>query len=926
MKQMISMALVVSMAGLVACGGGSGNADSSSQNSGSETSSSVGNPAPTTNQRISSALLSGNVSGLESTDKKTLLEQAITEANAQNNYISGVLSSIYAGNVDPTLNIGTGTSTSIGVQSATTAIPYIVSNGGRGMAALTSLGKGRGMAYGANVLNWMVNDNKETQHYPLFLRGFKWLVTGSATGALPSTIKYVAAGYDSATVSKFITRTGSAGQALNCNVTDSNNTCWEEADLIVFGGSVAASNELGTLVRKYLDAGKSVMYMQPGWTEAAGGRQVVTAMGMTMGGYPGNYYAGENNVKVEGKTTAEALDYLMTTGVKFSSLITSLELLKNDNPAVNLTEDTSPVTPFSNVMTELSTLNSSNINIFDGDRSYLLYRLLVLWADMERPSTVYGSISRSNPASFMKAYASDAFQWYARSSSTATATGQGDYMPASAQLLTPSTSAEVVEVTIPQNSGVTLIGRGALPGKAVEIEVVDAAGVGSLSVQTSLLRTWGDPLTDASDRYPRPLRPQSFTVKLNNGVNYFTTPNGGPLMLNYSGATADSVVKLRIKGTVKYSHFDYTREPSTSEISDAAAALTAGTYGWQTTKVIGGEIQQVMKYAKTAIGSIAPEAYANTYIRDGLFKSNHITNGYNDAGMTATVSSVCGGLDWTCDGSVHKEPVVQHFVGWIATCGFLCSGNPIDGSAGVGLGWGYAHEMGHNTVQRIMRITPNGTNGCVVECDNNILASATAMRVLETLGVAVDNGHPLDYAGTYNDIIAARKLGLSNAAYLTEMQNRIWSSMGYQNKMRTLHFQLGFQFAKYRVGLNQPTMTSTLDYLALLTKGDRLVNKTFTVDSASKYAMGHYTAATAKTIANHDLLYVLSSKIIGKDMRNIFWMYGIPLSNDALNSVSDLGLAIAPYSYYALPVGKHNTLTAGRWIDLSNNATPAWPF
>lgn len=926
MKQIISVAFAVSMAGLVACGGGSGSDDSSSENSGSETSSSEVNPAPTANQRISNALLSGNVSGLESTDKKTLLDQAITEANAQNNYIGGVLSSIYGGNVDPTLNIGTGTSTSIGVQSATTAIPYIVSNGGRGMAALTSLGKGRGMAYGANVLNWMANDSKETQHYPLFLRGFKWLVTGSATGTLPSTIKYVAAGYDSATVSKFITRAGSTGQVLNCNVTDSSNTCWEEADLIVFGGSVAASDELATLVRKYLDAGKAVMYMQPGWTEAAGGRQVVTAMGMTMGGYPGNYYAGENNVKVEGKTTAEALNYLMTSGVKFSSLITSLELLKNDNPAVNLTEDTSPVTPFSNVMTELSTLNSANINIFDGDRSYLLYRLLVLWADMERPSTVYGSISRSSPANFMKAYASDAFQWYARSSATATATGQGDYMPASAQLLTPSTSAEVVEVTIPQTSGVTLIGRGALPGKAVEIEVVDGAGIGDLGVQTSLLRAWGDPLTDTSDQYPRPLRPQSFTVNLNNGVNQFVSPNGGPLMLNYSGATADSVVKLRIKGTVKYSHFDYTREPSSSDISDAAAALTAGTYGWQTTKVIGGEIQQVMKYAKTAIGSATPEVYANSYIRDGLFKSNHIANGYNDAGMTATVSSVCGSLDWTCDGSVHKEPVVQHFVGWIAKCGFLCSGNPIDGSAGIGLGWGYAHEMGHNTVQRIMRITPNGTNGCVVECDNNILASATALRILETFGIVGDSGHALDYAGTYNDIIAARKLELSDAAYLTNMQNRIWSNMDYQNKMRTLHFQLGFQFAKYRVGLNQPTVTSTLDYLALLTKGDRLVNKTFTVDTASKYAMGRYTAATAKSIANHDLLYVLTSKIIGKDMRNIFWMYGIPLSNDALNSVSDLGLAIAPYSYYALPVGKHNTLTAGRWVDLSNNATPAWPF
>ncbi|OTG84537.1 hypothetical protein B9T33_01785 [Acinetobacter sp. ANC 5054] len=924
MKQLFKLALVLSVTGLVACGGGGGGDGGVTEDAGNN--NTAPEAPPTSSQRIAKALATGDVSGLQTSDMSSLLDQAIAEANAQNNYINGVLSSIYGKNIDPNLNIGTGTSTEIGVQSGTTAIPFIVSNSGRGMAALTSLGNGRGMAYGADVLNWMANDSKETQHYPLFLRGFKWLVTGSATGTLPSTVKYVTAGYTAATVSKFIARAGSTGQAIECDVTDSSNTCWKQADLIVFGGGVKASNELAGLVRKYLAAGKAVMYLQPGWTEAAGGRQVVTAMGMTMGGYPGNYYAAENNVKVEGKTGAQALEYLLTTGVKFESLKTSLNLLKQDNPAVNLNIDTSPVVPFSTVLNELSTLNSVNVDIFAGERSYLLYRLLVLWADMQRPSTVYGSISRSNPSSFLKAYASDAFQWYARDSATATATGQGDYMPASAQLMSPSSVAESIEVTIPQTGGVTLIGRGALPGKAVEIEVLDAAGTGSLGIQTSLLRTWGNPLTEGSDSYARPLRPQSFTVKLQSGVNHFVSPNGGPLMLNYSGATADTVVKLRIKGTVKYSHFDYTQQTSSSDISDAAAALTAGTYGWQTTKVTGGEIQQVMKYAKSAIGSTAPEVYANTYIRDGLFMSNHIANGYNDAGMTTTVSSLCNAFGWTCDGSVHKEPVVQHFVGWIATCGFLCSGNPIDGSAGVGLGWGYAHEMGHNTVQRIMRIKPNGTDGCVVECDNNILASATALRVLETLGIVADNGHPMDYVGTYSDIITARQLGLSDAAYLTEMQNRIWSNMDYQNKMRTLHFQLGFQFAKYRTGLSQPTVTSTLDYLALLTKGDRLVNKTFTAASASHYAMGRYTVETAKTISNHDLLYVLSSKIIGKDMRNIFWMYGIPLSNDALNSVSDLGLAIAPYSFYALPKGNHNQLKLGKWIDLSNNSTPAWPY
>ncbi|OTG89027.1 ImpA family metalloprotease [Acinetobacter sp. ANC 3813] len=925
MQHFLKLAVAISMAGLLTACGGSGDGVSSSADSGAENQAPVSAPTPL-NGRISNALVSGDVSGLETSDVGTILDQAITEANGQKNYISSVLSSIYGGGVDPTLNIGTSTSNSVGVQSGTSAIPYIVADGGRGMAAVTGYGNGRGMAYGADVLNWITNGSKETQHYPLFLRAFKWLLTGSGNGTLPSTIKYAVSGYDTTVVNKFIVRTGAVPEAVSCNVADNSNNCWKNADVIIFGGSVAASNELSAMVRKYLAAGKAVIYMHPGWWQSAGGTQVVSAMGMTLGGDPGNYYAAANNVKVSERSNAQVLSSVLAASDKFKNLAASLELLKQNAPAVNLTVDTSSVAPFTAALTDLSTLNSSRTDIFAGDRAHLLYRLLVLWADMERPSTNYGTIRRSNASAFLKAYASDAFQWFARSTATATPTGQGDYMPASAQLMIPSSEWEEIEVTIPQTSGTTLIGRGAIPGKGVQIEISDAAGAGTLGIQTSLLRSWGNPLTESSDTYARPLRPHSFNVSLKSGINNFVSPNGGPLMLSYSGATADTIVKLRIKGTVKYSHFDYTRDMSSTDISEAVAALNAGTYGWQTTKVTGGEIQQIMKYAKNAIGSLSPEMYANTYIRDGLFMSNHIANGYNDAGMTATVSSLCNSFDWTCDGSVHKEPVVQHFVGWIATCGFLCSGNPIDGSAGIGLGWGYAHEMGHNTVQRIMRIKPNGTNGCLVECDNNILASATALRVLETLGVNADSGHPLDYVGTYADIVAARKLGLSDAAYLTEMQNRIWSDMKYQNKMRTLHFQLAFQFAKYRSSLTQPTVTSTLDYLALLTKGDRLVNKTFTLDSASKYGMSRYTVATAKSISNHDLLYVLSSKIIGKDMRNIFWMYGIPLSNDALNSVSDLGFAIAPYSFYALETGKHNQLKLGQWIDLSNNSTPAWPY
>ena len=78
-------------------------------------------------------------------------------------------------------------------------------------------------------------------------------------------------------------------------------------------------------------------------------------------------------------------------------------------------------------------------------------------------------------------------------------------------------------------------------------------------------------------------------------------------------------------------------------------------------------------------------------------------------------------------------------------------------------------------------------------------------------------------------------------------------------------------------------------------------------------------------IANEDLLYVLSSKIIGRDLRAQFAMYGIPLTQTALDSVADLGLPAQPLGYYALPAGKHNQLATGQWVSLQGQS-PAYPY
>ena len=76
MQHFLKLALAISMAGLLAACGGGG--DSSSTDSGAENQVPVSTPA-TSSGRISSALANGDVSGLETADMSTILDQAITD-------------------------------------------------------------------------------------------------------------------------------------------------------------------------------------------------------------------------------------------------------------------------------------------------------------------------------------------------------------------------------------------------------------------------------------------------------------------------------------------------------------------------------------------------------------------------------------------------------------------------------------------------------------------------------------------------------------------------------------------------------------------------------------------------------------------------------------------------------------------------------
>lgn len=876
---------------------------------------SLPNVPNTTEKRIESALLSGNPNTLLAEDQADLLALAIYEAALLEHQQMTALTEIFTPNVGLEATF-TNNSISVSPRQSTVAFPFLVANNGNVLASASMQGKGRALGYGQDIFELFKVSGMKEQHFALFNRAMNWLVSGSAD-ATPSSIKYIRNGYG-ASFAEYFAERGIDATEIICDLNDVNNNCWQEADLLIFGYGTQASKQREAQIKRYQEAGKAIFYMHHTWTDSAGGRQVAHGIGMELGGYPGNYFQGDAGLAIRDRDLKSTFERTN----QFGDLHNTLKMLADKNLVHDFAANPAPANVITKYMNELSAMQGNGIDIFTQDYSKI-YRLMVLWADLERVDVVYNQADMrvdGNANKFLRTYASDSFLVFNRQHTKVNREGAGDYMPKAAQFMQASTDPEIITVTIAQDGGITAIGRGAIPGGAVKIEVVDTDGIDSLSIQTSHIRTYGNPL---ADNYERPRHPHSFAVPLNlQGSTDFVTPFGGPLFLRYSGAEQGKVVTLQITGAVRYSHFDFTQNMSDEDKAYAVNALEQGDFGWQTLKFVGGEIQQTLHYARSAMGDRDPEDYVVGDLQNQLFKSNHIAMGFNNEKMAHTGVNTCAALGWNCTGSVHNAPGVQHFIGWLAACGFLCSGNPSDGAAGLAVGWGWTHELGHNTVQRIFNILT-----CQVECDNNILASASMVRLFATTG---RNQSPnLDYPDLYQRMNKSLATGKEGTQLQEEMKKNLWDSGVDQNSLRPVFFELGFLYSKYRLGMDKPDSEAVLEFFGLLNIGTRLVDRTLDDNpdesTLDKYAMREFSGGGAGNISNTDLLYVLSSKIIGKDMQDIFYMYGLPMTEKALNSVGALELPKAERAFYVLPKDS-NDIPNGQWLDISSSTAPDWPF
>ncbi|WP_174668367.1 hypothetical protein [Psychrobacter sp. DAB_AL32B] len=147
------------------------------------------------------------------------------------------------------------------------------------------------------------------------------------------------------------------------------------------------------------------------------------------------------------------------------------------------------------------------------------------------------------------------------------------------------------------------------------------------------------------------------------------------------------------------------------------------------------------------------------------------------------------------------------------------------------------------------------------------------------------------------------------------MEKRLWR--GSDNAKQAVHMQLAHNYTKLHQGKAKPDLQGVLEFMRLLNTSQRLYNQIdlSKASQAEKNKLG-LGAFNQKNLSRPDMLYVLSSKIIGYDLKAMFALYGLPITETAQDSVALLKLPEAPLNFYTQPANRANHLNEGTWVTL----------
>lgn len=546
--------------------------------------------------------------------------------------------------------------------------------------------------------------------------------------------------------------------------------------------------------------------------------------------------------------------------------------------------------------TTLQALDKKAINVFDLDNSYTWLKTAVLLGDKYRQQIHYpmDKVSTDNTA-FFKALYADYTVHYARPNN-AYQPDMGDFTDAQAALNSQAGITKTVAFTPTQFDEWSSTGLYAPPGKTISIRRMDASP-SQVKIKINVLRQstrlWN------SKGYSRPRYMSSMEMVLEPGKTYaISTPYGGPIYVGWQAVASGAVPFTLEFGAV-------LNNPLLASTDDTAvtafsAAINASNSDWVDIKTPYAEVHSLKSYVLKSFDGqdgINGNGYTNVdvkaYINDlnnYLILGNYSFGGIVGEGIPALnndVSAFCAEKGLTTvsyDGSVrnlctdpfiHAKPRIQHINADInAACGGLCAGNPFDSGSPIDpLGWGENHEMGHNLQATRLKVYGSRSG----EVSNNIFPLHTQWRWTVDKNLSKHPSQTRPANGNAYQILQSAIAANTPAS----IDHPLWAESGIYDKAferLSFYMQLGYTQQSWDVY----TKLYILDHILKdATKTDAKWNAVKVI-----IGMGSYTRAEATAMPGNDFLYVMASTIAGKNYSNYFTLWGIEVSQAAIDQVT----------------------------------------
>lgn len=705
-------------------------------------------------------------------------------------------------------------------------------------------------------------------------------------------------------------------------------TCLQGADLLVIGRQEAPNSGPSTYnggsvmnaVRAAQARGVPVLYLHHDGDAGDLANRMLDHLGLSSSD---NYWAQEGlkgfdpaTLGASGFTTdALALLQRLQTGqfaTTFSGCVSDVGKVVCDGDAALQSEFN---TPAKAMRAALRALDAKGLALFD-QPGYALEKHLVLLGDTWRKAVTYPMDKGGDKGAFFRAQFSDMAAYINRRHS-ATAAHQGSFARA-IPAATPAVARTVSTTAPATGTREFMTGLYVMPGRTVTLTRSDAAaasvtlGINLLRDTTRLYNTNG---------YDRPTLLASPRVPLVSGQTVtLTSPFGGPLYLFVNAASGAPAITVQVNGVITHPVLRDMNDPA--QVAAFKAELDSTPTNWVGITTDFLTVHSNVPHMRSTLAAhggdmgllaqrIGTYMVQDTYELAGF---NSATGGFS---LPASVTAFCSAAGWDCTGTQHRRDVMQHVIAdTVAACGAGCSGNPYDQNWALEpLGWGETHEIGHNLQRARLKIY----GGQSTEVSNNIFPLHKQMA----FNRATLPASPLTArSGSTATVFNLLKASLQPGASATHVADSMWSNTAYaaDNSQRLNFYRQLVEYARhYNAGFSDGWELYTLMHLL-----DRNLTASEAGWTGAKDGLGFGSYASyPAAMDGNDFMLIAASRIIGRDMRPVWALWGITASAAAQAQVAAYGYPAAEPLLF--PMKDLNAYGNGVGAPVTLSATATYP-